>query len=228
MENIETDFKWRSQKIKAIFSTEIQVTIPLRSSSEVYTPKDCAYVDCCKHVGLKNDNCKQLQLEGRINLYWILGVYKGQTSFKTFKLTVFATQGIIYFILLSHIRVVMHINLSGKNLMTVWHNRPTFSSYADASSSDEEDSSNFTSLENKYKRAKSNPNGQTAFTLTLSVNKGRLAMFPKSEVRFARKHEHFSKICLKVLWSFAFFPRFGLQVEVPRILAHALRKCWEK
>lgn len=52
----------------------------------------------------------------------------------------------------------------------------------DASSSDEEDSSNFTSLENKYKRAKSNPNGQTAFTLTLSVNKGRLAMFPKSEI----------------------------------------------
>ena len=57
------------KKIKAIFSTEIQVTIPLRSSSEVYTPKDCACVDCCKHVGLKNDNCRQLQLDGRITLY---------------------------------------------------------------------------------------------------------------------------------------------------------------
>lgn len=52
----------------------------------------------------------------------------------------------------------------------------------DASSSDEEDSSNFTSLENKYKRTTSNPNGQTAFTLTLSVNKARLAVFPKSEI----------------------------------------------
>lgn len=59
----------KSTKVKAIFSTEIQVTIPLRSSSEVYTPKDCACVDCCKYFGLKNDNCKQLQLDGRITLY---------------------------------------------------------------------------------------------------------------------------------------------------------------
>lgn len=52
----------------------------------------------------------------------------------------------------------------------------------DASSTDDEDSSNFTSLENKYKRTKSNPNGQTAFTLTLNVEKARLAVFPKSEI----------------------------------------------
>ena len=87
------------------------------------------------------------------------------------------------------------MNLGLKNVMANCHNRPTFLSYTDASSTDDEDSSNFTSLENKYKRTKSNPNGQTAFTLTLNVEKARLAVFPKSEVRFTRKHEHFSQIC---------------------------------
>ena len=52
----------------------------------------------------------------------------------------------------------------------------------DASSS-EEGSSYFTSLESRYKRNASIPNGQTAFTLSLNVTKARLAIFPISEVR---------------------------------------------
>lgn len=52
----------------------------------------------------------------------------------------------------------------------------------DASSS-EEGSSYFTSLESRYKRNTSIPNGQTAFTLSLNVTKARLAIFPISEVR---------------------------------------------
>ena len=57
-----------------------------------------------------------------------------------------------------------------------------FCIYTDASSS-EEGSSNFTSLENKYRRNASIPNGQTAFTFALSVSKARLAIFPNSKVR---------------------------------------------
>ena len=57
-----------------------------------------------------------------------------------------------------------------------------FSLLIDASSSDE-GSSNFTSLDNKYKRTTSKPNGQTSFTLALNVGKARLAIFPVSEVR---------------------------------------------
>lgn len=54
--------------------------------------------------------------------------------------------------------------------------------FIDASSSDE-GSSNLTSLDNKYKRTTSNPNGQTSFTLALNVGKARLAVFPRSEVK---------------------------------------------
>ena len=59
----------------------------------------------------------------------------------------------------------------------------TFLWYTDASSSEDE-SSNLTSLENKYKRTAAIPNGQTTFTLTLNVSKARLAFFPVSEVRY--------------------------------------------
>lgn len=54
-------------------------------------------------------------------------------------------------------------------------------SYDDDASSSEEGSSNFTSLENKYRRNASIPNGQTAFTFALSVSKARLAIFPNSK-----------------------------------------------
>ncbi|XP_020613758.1 autophagy-related protein 2 homolog A-like [Orbicella faveolata] len=54
-------------------------------------------------------------------------------------------------------------------------------SYDDDASSSDEGSSNLTSLDNKYKRTTSNPNGQTSFTLTLNVGKARLAVFPVSE-----------------------------------------------
>lgn len=67
----------------------------------------------------------------------------------------------------------------------------------DASSS-EEDSSYFASLENKYKRNTSIPNGQTAFTLSLNVTKARLAIFPISEVRvlpFICKIRDYKLIC---------------------------------
>ncbi|XP_029191275.2 LOW QUALITY PROTEIN: autophagy-related protein 2 homolog A-like [Acropora millepora] len=54
-------------------------------------------------------------------------------------------------------------------------------SYDDDASSSEEGSSYFTSLESRYKRNASIPNGQTAFTLSLNVTKARLAIFPISE-----------------------------------------------
>lgn len=55
--------------------------------------------------------------------------------------------------------VVMYINLSGKNFMMVWYNRFIFFLYVDVFFFDEEDSSNFILLENKYKCVKFNLNG---------------------------------------------------------------------
>lgn len=68
-------------------------------------------------------------------------------------------------------------------------------SYDDDASSSEDGSSNLTSLENKYKRANSIPNGQTSFTLALNVSKARLAIFPVSEVSSSSSSPKDSKPC---------------------------------